>query len=139
MKRYLFTGSSGIAESAARLAVAMGAAVFLIGNEEQQCRDLCQTLPNCAFAIADVADAQQVNAAVEQAFAAMGVDGLFHVAGLSGRSFGDGPLHECTPSAWEQMLAVHAGGTFHINQAVITRWLMRSHPGAIVNMSSVLA
>jgi NAD(P)-dependent dehydrogenase (short-subunit alcohol dehydrogenase family) len=140
MKGYLFTGSSGIAEAAARVAAGSGAAVFLIGNEEQQCQNLCAALPNAAFAMADVADAQQVNAAVDQAFSALaGIDGVFHVAGLSGRSLGDGPLHECTPSAWERMMAVHAGGTFHVNQAVISRWLERNQPGAIVNMSSVLA
>lgn len=140
MKRYLFTGSSGIAEAAARLASASGAAVFLLGNDETQCRELCVSLPNAGFVVADVSDAGQVHAGVQQAFAEMGgVDGLFHVAGLSGRSLGDGPLHECTPTAWERMMAVHAGGTFHVNQALIGRWLELGEAGAIVNMSSVLA
>jgi NAD(P)-dependent dehydrogenase (short-subunit alcohol dehydrogenase family) len=140
MKRYLFTGSSGIAEAAARLAADGGAAVFLISNEERQCQELCAALPKAGFAVADVATQKQVDAAVEQAFLAMsGVDGVFHVAGLSGRSLGDGPLHECTPTAWDRMMAVHASGTFHVNQAVISRWMERSERGAIVNTSSVLA
>lgn len=140
MKRYLFTGASGIAESAARLAAAHGAAVFLLGNNEEQCRQVCASLPQAAFTVADVAHAQQVEAGVAQAFAQMGgIDGVFHVAGLSGRSLGDGPVHDCSVSAWDRMMAVHAGGTFHLMRAVIARWLERGEAGAIVNMSSVLA
>ena len=29
------------------------------------------------------------------------LDVLLHVAGISGRKFGDGPLHECADGGWE--------------------------------------
>jgi NAD(P)-dependent dehydrogenase (short-subunit alcohol dehydrogenase family) len=140
VKRYLFTGSSGIAECAARLASDHGAAVFLLSNAEEQCREVCASLPNAWFAVADVSDAAQVDAGVEQALIAMGgVDAAFHVAGLSGRSLGDGPAHECSEEAWHRMMSVHAGGTFHVTKSLVGRWLERGETGSIVHMSSVLA
>jgi NAD(P)-dependent dehydrogenase (short-subunit alcohol dehydrogenase family) len=140
MKRYLFTGSSGIAESAIRLASRAGDAVFVIGNIEEQCTTLCSQLPNAAFAVADITRPEEVANAVEMAFQQMGgVDGAFNVAGMSGRSLGDGPVHECTNAAWEQMMAVHAGGSFYLTRELLSRWLSQETGGAIVHMSSILA
>jgi len=136
----LITGSSGIAESAARLATSRGARVFLLGNREEECAALSRSLPRSAFASADVADAVQVQAGVDAAIAEMGgIDGVFHVAGLSGRSAGDGPLHTCSPEAWTLMMNVHARGAFHVCQSVLAHWMASERRGAIVNMGSVLA
>jgi NAD(P)-dependent dehydrogenase (short-subunit alcohol dehydrogenase family) len=140
LQRLLITGSSGIAESAARLASQRGARIFLLGNREEQCSALANSLPDTAYALADVTDTSQVEAGVAEAFATMGgIDGVFNVAGLSGRSAGDGPLHTCTSEAWSLMMDVHAKGTFHVCRSVLARWMERSARGAIVNMGSVLA
>jgi len=139
-QRLLITGSSGIAESAARLASQRGSDIFLLGNREEQCAALATSLPGAAYAVADVTDAAQVAAGVDAAYAAMGgIDSLFNVAGLSGRYAGDGPLHTCTSEAWSLMMDVHAKGTFHVCRSVLERWMERSARGAIVNMGSVLA
>jgi NAD(P)-dependent dehydrogenase (short-subunit alcohol dehydrogenase family) len=68
---------------------------------------------------------------------------LFHVAGISGRRFGDGPLHECTDEGWDAVLDVNARGTFLTNRAAALR--MRAQPrddvglrGTVLNMGSVL-
>lgn len=72
------------------------------------------------------------------------VDALFNAAGLSGRRFGDGPVHECTDEGWAVTLAQNLGVTFQMSRAVIRRMLQQEPGedgtrGAILNMSSVLA
>src|SRR5206468_1304015 len=45
----------------------------------------------------------QVETLFQQAIAHLGgLDVLYHVAGGSGRRFGDGPLHECTDEGWRR-------------------------------------
>jgi NAD(P)-dependent dehydrogenase (short-subunit alcohol dehydrogenase family) len=139
-QRLLITGSSGMAESAARLASSRGARVFVLGNKKEECEALAASLPDAAYAVADVRDAPDVEAAVESAFVLMGgVDAVFNVAGLSGRSAGDGPLHLCSGEAWTLMMDVHARGTFHVCRSVLARWMDRAESGAVVNVGSVLA
>jgi NAD(P)-dependent dehydrogenase (short-subunit alcohol dehydrogenase family) len=117
-----------------------GAKIFLVGNNDTECAALSAQLTGSAYAVADVADAAEVESAVERAFQQFGsVDGVFNVAGLSGRSFGDGPLHECTEEGWLKMMNVHAGGAFHVSKSVIARWLESGSKGAIVHMGSILA
>lgn len=140
MKHFLITGSSGIAASAARFATEQGAKVFLVGNNEAECATLSAQLAGSAYAVADVADAAEVDAAIARAFQHFrSIDGVFNVAGLSGRSFGDGSLHECTEEGWLKMMHVHAGGAFHVSKSIISRWLASGSKGAIVHMGSILA
>jgi NAD(P)-dependent dehydrogenase (short-subunit alcohol dehydrogenase family) len=136
----LITGSSGIAAAAARLAASRGMQIFIVGNRENECQELCAGISGSAYAVADVAD----YAAVQKAVAAClhkfgGIDAVFNVAGISGRSLGDGPLHECTPEAWQALMNIHAAGTFHVCREVIRHWMKTSRKGTIVNTGSVLA
>jgi NAD(P)-dependent dehydrogenase (short-subunit alcohol dehydrogenase family) len=136
----LITGSSGIAAATAELAVHSGDRVFVVGKIEKECSELCARLDHSAFHIADVSDEQ----AIEDAFAAClsqfgRLDAVFNVAGISGRSFGDGPLHECTTEAWRLLMDVHAAGTFFACREAIRHWLSAKQEGVILNTSSVLA
>jgi NAD(P)-dependent dehydrogenase (short-subunit alcohol dehydrogenase family) len=136
----LITGSSGIAAATARLAANRGSRVFIVGDRENECKELCDKIPGSGYAVADVADhyeVQQAVAACIQKF--LDIDAVFNVAGTSGRSLGDGPLHECTPEGWQAMLSIHAAGTFHVCRAVLRHWLGASRKGAILNTGSVLA
>jgi len=72
------------------------------------------------------------------------VDALFNASGLSGRRFGDGPVHETSDEGWELTLDHNVGVMFRMCRAVITRMLQqpvdeKGARGAIVNMGSVLA
>ncbi len=67
------------------------------------------------------------------------IDGLFNVAGGSGRRFGDGPLHECTDEGWAQTFDLNLTTSFRMNRAVLNHWLTSNQSGTILNMSSVLA
>ena len=68
---------------------------------------------------------------------------LFHVAGISGRRFGDGPLHECTDEGWDHVLNTNARGVFLTNRAAV-RWMLdqplddKGLRGTVLNMGSVL-
>ena len=67
------------------------------------------------------------------------VDGVFHVAGGSGRRFGDGPLDQLTDDAWRQTVDLNLTALFHTNRAAVQYFLGAAHGGSIVNMASVLA
>jgi NAD(P)-dependent dehydrogenase (short-subunit alcohol dehydrogenase family) len=136
----LITGSSGIAEATARLAASRGDAVFLIGNSEEECKALSSELKDLAFSVADVADEAAVKSAIKTCLSRHSrIDAVFNVAGISGRSLGDGPLHECSPAAWQAMMNVHASGTFFVCREVLQNWIAAKRPGTILNIGSVLA
>jgi NAD(P)-dependent dehydrogenase (short-subunit alcohol dehydrogenase family) len=63
---------------------------------------------------------------------------LYHVAGISGRRFGDGPLHECSDDGWNATLQANLTSTFLTNRAAVRCFLRQGGPGAILNMASVL-
>ena len=136
----LITGSSGIAAATAELASERGDSVFLVGQNGPECEELSSRLKSSAFFVADVADESGVNSAIKSCSDHFGhIDAVFNVAGISGRSLGDGPLHECTDQAWHALMNVHADGVFHVCREVIRVWLHIKQPGVILNCSSVLA
>ena len=67
-----------------------------------------------------------------------GFDGLYHVAGGSGRKLGDGPLHEITDAGWQATLDLNLTSLFNSNRAAVRVWLERKTAGSILNMGSVL-
>jgi NAD(P)-dependent dehydrogenase (short-subunit alcohol dehydrogenase family) len=66
------------------------------------------------------------------------VDGLYHVAGGSGRSFGDGPLHEITLEGWQKTLDLNLTSLMLSNQEAVRQFLKQGTSGSILNISSVL-
>jgi len=67
------------------------------------------------------------------------LDVLYHVAGISGRQWGDGPLHECTEEGWQATLDANLKSTFLTNRAAVRHFLEKQQSGVILNMASVLA
>jgi NAD(P)-dependent dehydrogenase (short-subunit alcohol dehydrogenase family) len=136
----LITGSSGIAAATARLATHRGDLVFVIGKEGRECEELAAELKDSASFVADVSDEDTVRDAVQSCLLRCGrIDAVFNVAGLSGRSLGDGPLHECSTAAWQTLMNVHATGTFFVCREVLKCWMATKQSGTIVNTGSVLA
>ena len=71
------------------------------------------------------------------------LDVLFHVAGISGRRFGDAALHECTVEGWDTVLEANARSVFLTNRAAVRQMLTqplddRGLRGTVLNMGSVL-
>ena len=142
----LITGSTGIAESTALKAVEEGAKVFVSSRTEANCKGLADRLgEQGAYRAAELTCKEEVEAAVRACVDTWGrIDGLFNVAGISGRRFGDGPLHECTEEGWDLTLDANAKSVFLVCRTVLQELLQQKPDangmrGAILNMASVLA
>jgi len=135
----LVTGSSGIAAATARLWGANNP-VFVVGINTDECQALAADLADASFATADVRNELAVRNTVVACLERFGrIDALFNVAGISARSAGDGPLHECKPAAWDLVMDVNAKGTFLMCREVLGAWTRDAQAGVILNCGSVLA
>jgi NAD(P)-dependent dehydrogenase (short-subunit alcohol dehydrogenase family) len=114
--------------------------VFVVGINEDECRSLAAEFSDAGFAVADVRDESAIRAAVSACLERFGrIDALFNVAGISTRSSGDGPLHDCKTEGWDAAMNVNAKGTFLMCREVLGVWTRNKQPGVILNMGSVLA
>jgi meso-butanediol dehydrogenase / (S,S)-butanediol dehydrogenase / diacetyl reductase len=87
---------------------------------------------------ANLTRAAEVKTALEGAIAEHGrLDVLFNGAGISGRSLGDGPVHEAAEEAWDAVLDANLKSVFLCCKYAVPA-LLESR-GAIVNLASVLA
>jgi NAD(P)-dependent dehydrogenase (short-subunit alcohol dehydrogenase family) len=143
-KRCLIVGgTTGLGRAAARRFLEEGARVAIAGRSVDNGADAVDDLSSvgrAAFFACDAADATQVRLLFEHAQEVFsGIDVLYHVAGISGRRYGDGPLHECTDEGWRATLDANLRSVFLTNRAAVQHWFARRQPGAILNMASVLA
>jgi NAD(P)-dependent dehydrogenase (short-subunit alcohol dehydrogenase family) len=112
--------------------------LFIASAGEEECRRLAAET-GAAFRAGDLSveqDAESAVAACTDRYS--GIDAVFNVAGISGRRFGDGPLHECTVDGWDVTLANNARSTFLVCRAAV-RYMLTRGGGTIINMTSVLA
>jgi NAD(P)-dependent dehydrogenase (short-subunit alcohol dehydrogenase family) len=94
----------------------------------------------CHFHVGDATHPDTSELAIGCAVDSFGdFHGLYHVAGGSGRSRGDGPLHEITDEGWRFTVELNLDSLFYSNRAAAQRLLQLRHGGSILNMSSVLA
>jgi NAD(P)-dependent dehydrogenase (short-subunit alcohol dehydrogenase family) len=133
-------GTTGIGLSAAKAFVEQDAKVVLVGRNPENCQNAQNALGESAWTIsADAADAATARNAIDLCVNCFGgFDGLYHVAGSSGRRFGDGPLHELTLAGWEHTFTMNLTGLMLSNQAAIQAFRKLGKGGSILNMSSVL-
>jgi len=86
----------------------------------------------------DLCDASAVEAHVEQVYHDFGrIDGVFNIAGGSGRKFGDGPVHECTVGGWLDTLQLNLTTAFLVCKFALKK-MVEQRSGVIINLSSVL-
>lgn len=133
-------GTTGIGRSAALAFVAEGAKVVVVGRNEESVQKSKAELKENGIAITgDASHADTAKRAIEickQNF--KGFDGLYHVAGGSGRKFGDGPLHELSLEGWNATIALNLTSLMLSNQAAVQAFLDQKSGGTILNMGSVL-
>ena len=133
-------GTTGLGLSAAQIFVNSGAKVIAVGRNDDSVVNAKKSLGKNAEVLA--ADAIHKDTAVNainyciQQFG--GFDGLYHVAGGSGRKYGDGPLHELTLEGWNKTLELNLTSLMLSNQAAIKQFLNQGNGGVILNMGSVL-
>jgi NAD(P)-dependent dehydrogenase (short-subunit alcohol dehydrogenase family) len=142
-KVLICTGSTGIAAAAAHMAACGGARLLLASPDEESAWELAAEVGAECW-VGDLTRPASADSIVSQCLAKFGrVDALFQAAGLSGRRFGDGPVHECTDRGWELTLAANLSVVFHMSRAAIGR-MLQQQPGAdgqrgsIVNLGSAI-
>lgn len=133
-------GTSGLGLSAARAFVREGGRVVLVGRNPEKTAAAAKEFGPTAQALAgDATIPETAEKAIELASANFGgFDGLYHVAGGSGRRHGDGPLHEITDAGWSYTLNENLTSLFFSNRAAVRQFLKQSTGGSILNMGSVL-
>jgi NAD(P)-dependent dehydrogenase (short-subunit alcohol dehydrogenase family) len=136
----LITGAaSGIGRATALIFAREGARLILAdvaedgGNGTLQM--LKQTAPEAIFIKTDVANSQQVEAAVSRAVEHFGrLDCAFNNAGIGGA----GKLtHEYSEEEWNRVIATNLTGVWLCMRAEITQ-MLKQGSGAIVNTSSIM-
>lgn len=136
----LMGGTTGLGLSAAKKLVAAGARVVVTSRSQVNVDAAVEALgSNARGFAADAATPEAAERAVELAVGEFGkLDALYHVAGGSGRSRGDGPLHELTDEGLDYTLALNLNSVIYSNRAAVKQFLKQGGGGVILNMASVL-
>jgi len=133
-------GTRGLGLAGLRACVSAGARVVAVGlggvGTEGQPAELG---PGVRVFEGDARDPATARLAVRRAVEELGgFHALYHVAGGSGRAFGDGPLHELSDAGWEETLRLNLTSLFFSNRAAVEQFLKQGTPGSILNLGSVL-
>lgn len=133
-------GTTGIGLSAAKAFVSNGAKLVLVGRNPDNVAIAQDLLGDEALAICgDARDPSIAEQAIESCMQIYGgFDGLYHVAGGSGRKMGDGPAHEMSIEGWNLTMELNLTSLMLSNRAALRKFLELRNGGVILNMSSVL-
>ena len=142
-------GATGMAAAAAHGFAAEGARILVTSRTAEHARALAAAIEaeggRCRWLAAELTREADADAVIEACVSAYGrVDGAYTVAGISGRRYGDGPLHEMTLAGWQAVMEGNATSTFLVCRSAVRQMLRQERDddgmrGAIVTMSSVLA
>jgi len=131
----LVTGAAGgIGGAVAAALLRDGMAVLGVDRVRAQLPEGDLFAPHLAELTSEDACAGAVARAVER-FGRLDV--VFNGAGISGRPFGDGPLHLIPEAGWDAVLDANLRSTYLVCKHALPR-LMAGGGGAIVNLGSVL-
>jgi NAD(P)-dependent dehydrogenase (short-subunit alcohol dehydrogenase family) len=133
-------GTTGLGLSAAKEFVKQGGKVVVVGRKAESAGAALTVLGSNALSfVGDASNPATSIDAIDLAVRQFGkLDGLYHVAGGSGRRHGDGPLHEITDAAWEFTLDLNLTTLFYSNRAAVRQFLKQGSGGSVLNMGSVL-
>lgn len=133
-------GTTGLGLSAAKAFISNDANVVVVGRNEESVSAAKNILGNKALTLSGDATQEATAAnAIETCIKEFGsFNGLYHVAGGSGRKMGDGPLHELTLEGWNKTIELNLTSLMLSNQAAIKKFLEQKKGGTILNMGSVL-
>ncbi|MFC4776278.1 SDR family NAD(P)-dependent oxidoreductase [Paenibacillus sp. GCM10023252] len=137
-------GTGGIGLETVKRFIAEGASqVAVVGLESwEQLSDVQLSIlssPNVIYYQANAANTEEMDHTASQLGKSIDrLDVLVHVAGISARRYGDGPLDECTEEGWDQAMSVNVKSVYNSNRLALQLMKQQSGGGAIVNISSVL-
>ena len=125
-----------------------GIQLFVAARTEAKCQTLVRELQSLGataeYMIGDLTDASFAPLLVAAVTSRFGrLDGVFNVAGISGRRYGDGPVHECTEEGWAITLNTNATTQYRVCREAVRVMLAQSpgdngQRGVILNMASIL-
>jgi NAD(P)-dependent dehydrogenase (short-subunit alcohol dehydrogenase family) len=115
-----------MAAASARRLAAEGASVFVVsrtaGHASALADEIAKAGGDATGVEAELADEAAVERAVAECIDRFGrIDGLFSVAGGSGRRFGDGPIHNVSREAWDRTLELNLTTQAIVCRAVVAR------------------
>ena len=133
-------GTTGMGLAAAKALKANGADVLVIGRNPESCSKAEQQLGEGAISQSgDATRPETMKTAIKTAHETFGkITGLFHVAGGSGRRWGDGPLDKISLEGWNKTMELNLTSMMLSNQAMVNYFLEHESEGVILNMGSVL-
>jgi NAD(P)-dependent dehydrogenase (short-subunit alcohol dehydrogenase family) len=135
----IITGSTGIGGATAKLSAEHGAKIAVIGRSRENLETLQKDIPELFPVATDLSGNGAAKQVVERVLEHFGkLDVLVNIAGISGRRYGDGPVHEATDEGWDVVMDTNAKTTFSMCREALAP-MMQQKSGAIVNMASVLA
>lgn len=140
-KAYVIVGgTTGLGASAALACCAAGAKVVVIGRNPDSVAQMNSRLGSRGVALqGDACREGATEEAIQKCLSRWGrFDGLYHVAGGSGRRHGDGPLHDLTLEGWRYTLDLNLSSVFLSNRAAVRQFLSAGQGGTILNCGSVL-
>jgi short-subunit dehydrogenase len=139
-KLVIVGGTSGIGFSAAKAFVSEGASCVLVGLDQPTCQEAQEYFGETVRVIqGDAREAEVSKRAIDLCVDTFnGFDGLYHVAGGSGRKFGDGPLHEMNVEAWNSTFELNLTSLMLSNQAAVRMFLELKKSGSILNLGTQL-
>ncbi|MCB0669298.1 MAG: SDR family oxidoreductase [Saprospiraceae bacterium] len=126
--------------SAALSLTRQGARVVVTGRNVDSCRMAEDQLSDRGLVLSlDATMPDSAREAIEACELKWGsLHGLYHVAGGSGRRYGDGPVDALTLEGWETTFELNLTSLMLSNQAAIRSFQKQGKGGAILNMGSVL-
>jgi NAD(P)-dependent dehydrogenase (short-subunit alcohol dehydrogenase family) len=139
-------GTTGLGLAGAKALLRVGGCVVVTGRSAESIATAqaeLEALGRCATQQGDAQNAESTRRAIALCVERFGrFDGLYHVAGGSGRRMGDGPLHEITDEGIEATLSLNLASVIKSNREAVSAWLEGragdSRRGAVLNMGSVL-
>lgn len=132
-------GGSGFGERFAVVLAQAGAKVAVAARRTDRIQSVAQAIIDAggqAMAVEiDVADRASINKAYDRIEAKLGtVDVLVNNAGQSSPA----PFQEMTGEQWNSLLDVNLSGPYHVSQEMARRLIVKSRPGTIIHIASIL-
>src|SRR5215469_1615249 len=133
-RTYIITGSTGIGAETARQLAHLGHRTFIVSRTKENVRALSAELEKFSVDFGsytgDLTDPKVGPEAVAKCVKQFGrLDGLYNVAGISARKFGDGPLHECTEEGWHAVMETNVASQYRMcREALRVMLAQKPHP-----------
>lgn len=133
-------GTSGLGLSAVRACVLAGASVVAVGRDAAKAEAVqAEFGGRVVVHVGDATEPGTAEGAIDLGQVRWGrFDGLYHVAGGSGRRRGDGPLHLLTEEGWDYTMDLNLRSVFLSNRAAVRTFLKQGTSGSVLNCGSVL-